>query len=71
MNTSEYSMTCSCGDEMKVDADSRKEAIMILQDMMNETAIKSHMAEKHPGEPIPSVKEIHEMIAESLEIVEV
>jgi hypothetical protein len=71
MNPSEYSMTCSCGDEMKVDADSRKEAIMILQDMMTENAIISHMAEKHPGEPVPSVKEIHELISESLEIVAV
>ena len=61
---SNYSMTCSCGDVMKVDASSREEAVGKLQGMMTEGAIKNHMIEKHPGDAIPTVEQIHGQISQ-------
>jgi hypothetical protein len=65
---SEYSMTCSCGDEMKVEAGTREEAVSMLKGFMTEGAVKAHMAEKHPGEPVPAVKDIHAQIAANVEL---
>ena len=61
---SDYSMTCSCGDILKADASSREEAISKIQGMMTEAAIKGHMIEKHPGDAIPTVDQIHGQIAQ-------
>jgi hypothetical protein len=58
-----FHMTCSCGHDIKVDAKDRAEAVSKIQGIMNEGAIAAHMMEKHPGEPVPPVKAIHEMIA--------
>ncbi|HEX9721660.1 MAG TPA: hypothetical protein VGA53_00150 [Candidatus Paceibacterota bacterium] len=52
-----YSMTCTCGHEMTVDAESKEQAVEQLKSMMTEEAIASHCAEKHPGEPVPSKEE--------------
>jgi len=62
-----YSMTCSCGDEMKVDAVDREEAVAKLQSIMTAEAIKAHMEEKHPDEELPTVAQIHDQIEEELE----
>lgn len=64
-----FQMTCSCGDVMKVDADSREGAIAKMKEMMNEAAIGVHMAEKHPGQPVISVAECHTMIEKDLAAV--
>ncbi len=61
---SDYSMTCSCGDVMKLEASSREDAIEKLQGMMTADAIKGHMMEKHPGDAIPTVEQIHGQIAQ-------
>ena len=61
-----FSMTCACGDTMTVDGADRNEAAMKLQVMMNEGAIKKHMAEKHPGEPVMSVADCHAMIDQKM-----
>lgn len=61
-----YQMTCSCGDPMSVEAGSREEAVEKLQGTMTEEAIKAHMDEKHAGQPIPSVMEMHADIAQKL-----
>ena len=60
-------MTCSCGDVMKVEAENREEAVSKMKEMMTEDAIKAHSAEKHPGEPVPSVAEAHENIDKNLQ----
>ena len=60
-----YSMTCTCGQEMTVDADSREQAIEKLKGMMTEEAIAQHCAEKHPGEPVPSKEQSDEMIEQT------
>lgn len=45
-----YQMTCTCGQVMAVDADSRDAAVAQLKEMMTEEAIAQHFAEKHVGE---------------------
>ncbi len=57
-----YSMTCSCGDVMDMEAATRDEAVQKLKDMMNEEMLGKHMAEKHPGTPVMSVADCHAMI---------
>lgn len=65
---SQYSMTCSCGDAMNVEAASRPEAVSKLQGIMNEDAIKGHMIQRHPGDPFPTVAQIHGQIAQNLQL---
>ena len=60
-----YSMTCTCGDVMTVDAASREEAVEKLKGMMTEDAIAKHMAEKHTGEPVPSKEQSDAMIEQN------
>lgn len=64
-----FSMTCTCGDVMTVDAVSREEAVQKFKDMMTEDAIKKHMEEKHwtknPSEPMPTVEQAHMMIEQT------
>lgn len=47
-----YSMICSCGDEVTVEANNQDEAIQKMQAMMSEAALKAHFAQKHPGEEV-------------------
>ena len=61
-----YSMTCSCGDVMSIDAGSREDAVSKMKKMMDASAIAKHMADKHPGEPVPSVSDIHKQIDSDL-----
>jgi hypothetical protein len=60
-----YHMTCSCGHDIKVDAKNRDEAVSKIQSMMDEKAIDAHLKEKHKGEPVPSVAQVHQMIAQN------
>jgi hypothetical protein len=62
---SAYHMTCSCGHDIKVDAKDRADAVSKIQGIMTKDAIAAHMKERHPGEPIPPVSAIHQMIAEN------
>ena len=57
-----YSMTCSCGDPMDVEAGSLEEAVSKMKEMMTEEVIAKHMSEKHPGEEVPSVQQVHAMV---------
>ena len=63
---SKYEMTCSCGHVQEVDAASKEEAIKMVQDGMTEESIKAHMAEKHPGEPVPTAEQAHASISQGL-----
>ena len=58
----EYSMTCSCGEVISVDAKSREDAISMLKDKMNEEAIINHISESHSGESAPTLQEVHSII---------
>jgi len=62
-----YSMTCTCGHEMSVEAENREEAVMKMQEMMTPEAIAAHWSEKHMGEDMqPSKEEMDAMIEEKL-----
>ena len=62
-------MTCSCGDTMQMEAENREEAVSKFKAMMTEDAIKSHMAEKHPGLPVMSVAECHAQIEKDVKAI--
>lgn len=64
-----YQMTCSCGDTMNIESSNREEAVSKLQAMMNVSAIAAHMKEKHPGEPLIPVDQVHAMIEKTLIVV--
>lgn len=57
-----YSMTCTCGDVMSVEAENREEAVGKLKGMMSAEAIASHFAEKHSGQPVPSKEQSDTMV---------
>lgn len=59
---STFSMTCSCGDTMTMDANDRNGAVAKFKAMMTAEAISAHMADKHPGQPVMSVADCHAMI---------
>lgn len=59
---SKFQMTCSCKDTMVMDAENREGAIEQFKNIMNESAIAAHMAEKHPGAPVMSVADCHAQI---------
>ncbi len=59
---SAFKMTCTCGDTMTVQAADRQGAVAQFKSMMDEKGIASHMAEKHPGQPVISVADCHAMI---------
>ncbi len=61
-----YSMTCTCGDKLSVDANSQEEAVKKLQDMMTEEAIAKHFAEKHPGQTVPTKEQEDEMLMQTV-----
>lgn len=61
-----FSMQCTCGDVMSVDAENREEAIEKMQESMSPAVIATHAAEKHAQEPMPSVEEVHAMIRDNM-----
>lgn len=57
-----YSLKCTCGDVMTVDAENLDEAKAKLKEMMNPEMVSAHMAEKHPGEVVPSSDQVSAMV---------
>jgi hypothetical protein len=55
-------MTCSCGDTMTIEAPSREAAVGQLRGMMDEAGIAHHFADRHPGQPVPTVEDVHAML---------
>lgn len=56
-----YKFVCTCGHEVTADAEGQEEAIEKIKGIMTEEAVAQHMAEKHPGDPVPS-KEQYDML---------
>lgn len=52
---------------MNVEAASREDAVLQIKSTMTEDAVSRHMSEKHAGEPVPSVEQVHAMIEEKVE----
>jgi hypothetical protein len=56
-----YEMRCSCGETMRMDGATKEEAAnTLLSNFMTPEAVKAHMAEKHPGEPVPSQDQVRQ-----------
>jgi hypothetical protein len=53
---------------MTVDAMNREEAVSKFKAMMSEGAIKAHMAEKHPGQPVPTVEQSHAQLEQMVKL---
>lgn len=63
-----YSMTCTCGDVMTVDGQSREEAVEKMKDMMTQEMLDQHWQEKHAQDemPKPTIEQAHIMIDHNL-----
>lgn len=61
-------MKCSCGFEMKVDAETKEGAVSKLQQMMDQNMMDAHWAEYHKDDkmPKPALDQAHEMITKNL-----
>jgi hypothetical protein len=56
-----WQMTCSCGESMQMDGDTREAAVDKLMAVgMTPDAIKAHMTEKHAGQPIPTLDQVRQ-----------
>lgn len=62
MKTQTYSMQCSCGHTMVIDADSRLEAISKMKGMMTEEAVADHMNTLHNGQELMTQSQVHRQI---------
>ena len=61
-----YSFKCTCGHVVTADAQSREEAVDKLMGVMTPEAVVAHIAEKHPGEPVPTPEQERAMVAQTL-----
>jgi len=62
-----YSMTCTSGHTQTLEADSRDDAVAMFKAGTTEEAIGEHMRQNHdPGEPAPSVAQVHGMIEQTV-----
>ena len=51
---------------MKVEAETREEGVTKMKEMMDQTAIEKHCAEKHADKPVMTVEEVHAAIDKDL-----
>ena len=64
---SDFSMTCSCGETMACDAESRDKAVEMLRSGMTQAALDEHFAKHHPGaSDKPTLEQAHAMIGATL-----
>lgn len=63
-----FSMKCSCGQVMDVEASSREEGIAKLQQMMDQAGLDAHWTQFHQNDtnPKPSVEQSNAVISQSL-----
>ncbi len=61
-----FSMTCSCGDTMTVKAGSREKAVRNMKSLLNEIKVYEHMAQKHSGDAVPTIEQVHAIIDQNL-----
>jgi hypothetical protein len=58
-----YTMTCTCGHTMTMEAASREEAVTKFQAGMTQQVLDDHMRQYHkPDEPKPTLEQAHAMI---------
>lgn len=61
-----YSITCTCGEKMAVEAKSRDDALFKIRESLDELTMANHAAEKHPAGDAPTMEEMEEIIAVTL-----
>ncbi len=58
-----YSMTCSCGQTMSLEAASREEAVGKFRSGMTQEAVDQHFRDhNHGSDPKPTLAEVHAAI---------
>ena len=58
-----YSMQCTCGHVMTLEAANRDEAVGKFKAGMTQQALDEHMAQNHPpSDPKPTLEQAHGMI---------
>lgn len=58
-----YSMTCTCGETMTLQAANRDEAVGMFKAGMTQVALDDHMRQFHkPTDAKPTVEQAHAMI---------
>ena len=63
-----FSITCTCGHKMTVDAETKEEAIVKLNDMMTQEALDDHFLKNHqPTEQKPTLEQAHAMITQTVQ----
>ena len=61
-----YSMTCSCGDVLTVKGRTRAKAVRHMKALLSEPKLYEHLAQKHIGDSVPTIQQVHAIIEESL-----
>jgi hypothetical protein len=64
-----YEMSCSCGDKMQAEGDTKEAAVDQLMTHMTPDAVQAHMAEKHAGQTPPSPEQVREGMLATAHIV--
>ncbi len=63
---SQFSMTCTCGHVISVDASDKQDAAKQMKTMMTADAIAAHFKDKHPGQAVLPVPQVHALIDRSV-----
>jgi len=63
-----YSMKCSCGHVLTVDANTREEAVEKMKAMMDQNALDQHWTENHQNDtmPKPTLEQAHMQIEQNM-----
>jgi hypothetical protein len=65
-----YEMTCSCGDSMRMDGESKEDAVdKLMSQVMTPAAVQQHVNDKHPGEQVPSTEQLRAALVGSAQPV--
>jgi hypothetical protein len=64
-----YEMSCSCGDTMQAEGDTKEAAVDNLMSHMTPDAVQAHLAEKHAGQAPPSTEQTRAGMLASAHIV--
>jgi hypothetical protein len=51
---------------MTVRAGSREKAVRNMKSLLNETRVYEHMAQKHIGDAVPAIEQVHSVIEQDL-----
>ena len=64
-----YSMTCTCGHTMTLEAANREAAVGMFRAGMTQQALDDHMRQYHqPSDPKPTLEQAHAMIGQMVAV---